>query len=229
MEYIKLIDFFLKKRDQFNGFESDFYFDFNELKISGIENLEKLNEMLENFKTDKVLVDYNREKVIDDYVIDNNKVTIIGSSKDKFRTYQEKIGNNKINLNSRHLSPLHIPPGTKWENITIKFLNGHDVMIMVSSGDSDQITIRSNYASLGFQNLKNNRPNVQWILLKHLADDNGTFSWDNPTANVKIKKTKQNLSKQLKLAFRLTDDPFFVYRETKSYQIKINLIREGGQ
>lgn len=148
---------------------------------------------------------------------------------------------------------IQIPPNTKWEDIKIKFLNGHDVKIEVNGNKFD-----SDFKQMGFEDKKSRRPNKQWELLHQLLQKEGAISWqDAPEGkNTKskgieqafgfeqeedneeqenrgfsygrsadsVKKTKQLLSATLKAFFQIKDDPFFPYHKEKAYKIKIHLI-----
>jgi hypothetical protein len=151
------------------------------------------------------------------------------------------------------INPTNIPPNTKWEDITIKFMNGNDVKIEAKSSKFD-----SDFKQMGFEDKKAHRPNKQWGLLKKLAEKGGTISWqsypegknikaseieqnfgfeqsgDNDEAENKgfsyvknpdsVKKTKEMLTKGLKAFFQIQDDPFYPYHKEKAYKIKIHLL-----
>lgn len=224
-EYIYLIDFFIKKRKGTNAFRSDFSFTAEDALAECNISKEKILEMLSDFKRDKVPIENGRETVIDSYSEENNTITVCGSEIEKFEQYKIKIMTNGVDLESRHITPLILPPDTKWENITIKFNDGHAVDIIVNKEEQSK-TISSNYASLGFEDSRAKKPNKQWDLLRLLSENHGEISWDIPEAIDKIKKKKQLLSKGLKFIFRISDDPFWPYKKTKSYQVKFTLISE---
>lgn len=114
------------------------------------------------------------------------------------------------------------PPDTKWENITIRFLNGQEVIIKVKD-----LTFQNTYEGLGFQDEKRKLPNKQWEFLKGLSETNGEISWGDSRATLKGKKQKQLLAEALKAYFRIDEDPFYPYsRQEKLYKIRINLIPE---
>ena len=147
---------------------------------------------------------------------------------------------------------LSLPPDVKWQDIAIRFVDGHNVDIKYK----DKI-IRSDYKTMGFEDFKSRRPNKQWQLLERLAENNGEISWERSAAKssdisktsqdfgyefdeeksirqnkgysiIKIpdkrKKTKQLLSQALKAYFRIDEDPFYPYDQVKAYKIKIKLI-----
>jgi hypothetical protein len=148
---------------------------------------------------------------------------------------------------------LNLPSDTKWEDITIKFVDGHNINIKCK----DKIS-HSDYKEMGFEDSKSRRPNKQWALLQQLAENHGEISWErsatgkNPSINKttqyfgyefddesnapqnkgfliikapdKLKKTKQLLAQALKAYFKIDEDPFFPYDKVKAYKIKIRLI-----
>lgn len=122
---------------------------------------------------------------------------------------------------TKSVTPLHLPPDTKWQDITLEFLDGHNVSIRIG-----KYNIKSDYKGMGFEDERRFEPNTQWNFLKILADYNGEISWEHQHANTKIKKTKQLLADALKAYFKITEDPFYPYRKEKSYRIKMKLIPE---
>lgn len=107
----------------------------------------------------------------------------------------------------------------KWQSITIKFIDG--INVLISSGD---LKYKANYKDMGFEDSRKLKPNTQWEFLKILARNNGSISWDNKEANPIIKKHKQLLSKKLQIFFQINEPPFYPYQKEKAYRIKINLI-----
>lgn len=156
--------------------------------------------------------------------------------------------------NNKKITPIELPSGTKWEDITIKFMGDQKVQIKFKGR-----TISSDYIKIGFEDTRGRRPNKQWELLQLLALRNGELAWeDSPkskSANIKkteqdfgyeidedtpaaaqnkgfsiikapdkTKKTKQLLSQALKAVFPIDGDPFYPYEEVKAYKIRIKLI-----
>ncbi len=149
---------------------------------------------------------------------------------------------------------INIPPDTKWEDITIKFVDGHNVNIQYKD-----TLFRSDYKEMGFEDKKdrNRKPNQQWQFLIELSENNGEKSWDAPNekntnfkkakqsfgdnpykdhtknpnrgfsiikAPDKYKKKKQQLAQTLKAFFKINEAPFWPYRQVKAYKIKLKLI-----
>jgi hypothetical protein len=64
-------------------------------------------------------------------------------------------------------------PDAKWEDLTIKFINGHDVSIEYNG----RTVKRSDYKEMGFEDSKTHRPNKQWEFLRLLSKTKGTITW----------------------------------------------------
>ena len=127
------------------------------------------------------------------------------------------------------------PDGTKWQDITIRFIdNGDNVEISIKK-DSRM----ANFQEMGFEDTRKRRPNAQWQFLRLLADlkFQGVLSWDklnakgitSPKEQVSFKKKKQLLAQTLKDYFQIREDPFYSYKKEKAYRIKINLISSPDQ
>ena len=121
------------------------------------------------------------------------------------------------------------PANTKWNDITVQFLNDHEAIIKAQN-----LTYQTNYEEMGFQDEKKKLPNKQWQFLKLLAFKNGEISWENnrdlslQQIN-SIKKQKQLLTEALKAYFQIyEDEPFYDYKKEKSYKIKLNLTPENN-
>ena len=128
---------------------------------------------------------------------------------------------------TKEVYPVRVPPGTTWEDITIKFSDEHNVKIAVRG----QVH-HFDYKQMGFEDLRRHLPNKQWDLLKLLALRKGELVWGDPASHVSVKKKKERLSKALKAFFQVAEDPFHPYSHPdpsmphiykKSYQIRITL------
>lgn len=151
---------------------------------------------------------------------DSMKINII---KPLLRRVRDKIiGENKENIvqtqERGHVQGLTLPSSTRWEEVTLKFLNGHDVIISCRNFECD-----SDYKQMGLEDKRKRIPNEQWKFLEALASLHGELAWGDQLANSVLKKRKQLLSKALKKYFQINEDPFFPYRKFKLYKIKMNL------
>jgi hypothetical protein len=124
--------------------------------------------------------------------------------------------------NTKTVQPIALPPDTKWEDITIRFLTGHDVRIEVAG----RVIAETDYKRMGFENRHSRMhvPNVQWELLQTLAQNNRQIAPGDMADDPRVKKRKQLLAKGLKEYFPIDGDPFYPYRKVGAYKIRINLI-----
>ncbi len=120
----------------------------------------------------------------------------------------------------KEIHPIKLPPNTRWEDITIQFIDGYVVKITAPNFH----TIRVDYKDMGFENERKHLPNKQWELLRALADNRGELAWDHIRADRKAKKRKQLLSKSLKGYFQIEEDPFLPYKQAKAYKTRFELI-----
>jgi len=124
---------------------------------------------------------------------------------------------------NKNIQPIFLPLGTKWEDVSIEFLDGHNVQIKAKN-----LNCKVNYKDMGFQDNRELAPNIQWELLQDLAEDGGIKKWGRG-ADLKLRKRKQLLSEALKYCFQMKDDPFYNYKQEKMYRIKINLVSERSR
>jgi len=130
----------------------------------------------------------------------------------------------------KNFTPLKLPSGTRWEHITIQFLDYDKVKILAPS-HFKKIT---DFRKMGFENLKNGKPNTQWKLLYDLSRYRGDLSWtiatyrrrvdSHPLSTPKIRKQIQILSQGLKQYFDIDDQPFYDYIKYKAYKTKFFLL-----
>lgn len=176
-------------------------------------------------------------------------IEILGTYEEWFAEYTDSLTDSPKPTATKKLV-LRVPADAKWEDISIKFVDGHNVDIKYKGKN-----YRSDFKEMGFEDLKSRRPNKQWELLQKLAENNGEIAWDSLPAGKnsdiskteqdfgyefdeddtqnkgfsiikapdKLKKTKQLLAQTLKRFFKLDTDPFFPYEEVKAYKIRLKL------
>jgi hypothetical protein len=110
------------------------------------------------------------------------------------------------------------PPGCAWSAIKVRFLDMETVSISAAG-----IVGRYHYSEMGFANLNNKRPSVQWELLRAFARGYGTLTWDSPGANRKNQKRRERLSAVLNDFFGLPDDPIHWMADQCGWQTKFVL------
>ncbi len=95
------------------------------------------------------------------------------------------------------------PPGATWEQVSIRFRDGHTVSI-AAMGQSGVC----GYADLGMSSGKNSTPTKQWDLLRIFAQEGGVLTWGSRKASPKHRKQKQILAASLQQFFGIAGDPF---------------------
>lgn len=152
---------------------------------------------------------------------------IVGIPQIDIKGFEEKVVLQKPK--NKRIALKRFPPDTKWQDITIRFLNEHEVIVEVKNE-----THQTNYEVMGFGDAKTKLPNKQWGFLRLLSFKGGELSWENnkdlPVKQINsIKKQKQLLAEELKAYFQIDEDPFYSYKQEGAYRIKMTLIPEAGQ
>ncbi len=213
-------------------------------------NEEYGEDILNYLEDERVILFYEKESYKDYPEALIIKLDINGFG--RFKSEIERIYNNKFGKKMQKEQKFLIPAGTKWQDITIKFNDGHNVNIQFK-----EKVFRSDYKEMGFEDKRTRNPDKQWELLIKLSESNSIIDWQSQPqskcfnkrlteqefgfdededkenqnrgfsykkAPDSTKKTKQLLAKKLKAFFGVKEDPFFSYRKEGSYKIKIALI-----
>lgn len=162
-------------------------------------------------------------------LIINSKMNKINSKTD----FTESRNTSKTNTNN--IIPIKLPPNTKWEQITIQFIDNENIKITAPY----YFKYISDYTQMGFKDKKKLCPNAQWRFLQLLSLRKGHLSWKDLTEKPEAikqedieklinqaKKRKQFLSKKLKEYFQINEDPFYDYRKKDAYEVKFNLLHQ---
>lgn len=125
---------------------------------------------------------------------------------------------------NRKSVPLRIPPDTNWADVSIRFLS--DIRIQISVLDRPFEPL--NYAEAGFEDSRNEVPNVAWRTLCKLAVNSGELQRSRePGAGrkqvVRLEKSVEAIRKGMKQLFGIEEDPFFPYREMGRYRSKFKI------
>lgn len=97
------------------------------------------------------------------------------------------------------------PAGARWEDVSIRFMDGDRHAVFVSVGDASGVF---HYAQMGMANRKNAKPTVQWLLLEAFAEGHGVLDWSSRKADRRNQKRRENLAGNLCRFFRVDGDPF---------------------
>jgi len=107
------------------------------------------------------------------------------------------------------------PPDAIWENVSIRFKDGHTVSIKVKS-----VGGVFNYTQMGMANKKNGDPTLQWKLLETFAEERGTLDWSSDKADRKNQKRRELLAANLREFFRIEGDAFKMTKDGKGWQAR---------
>ena len=110
------------------------------------------------------------------------------------------------------------PPNTTWEDVSIRFIDGHTVSIRAKSEHKV-----CHYTQIGMVNRKNGSPTVQWELLRVFAEERGVLDWTSRQAHRRNQKRRENLAKNLQTFFRIEGDPFRVTEDGNGWQARFHL------
>jgi len=150
------------------------------------------------------------------------------------RKHQEKTMKIEISkipeLNIKNVDDTNIIKGKKkialpkfspadWSKVQIRFIDENNVYIT-----ADKKTATADYEGLGFRNDKNEKPNTAWRFLFELAKRGGETSEIESPVPDNVKQQKRALSDRLKTIFKNDTDPFYDFKQSKTYKIKISLL-----
>lgn len=130
-----------------------------------------------------------------------------------------------ITSRNREGSGLRFPEGATWQEITIQFLNPHEVSIIYKATRQP-----ANFETMGFLNEKTKLPNYEWKLLLQLATHKGEIDLKelrlSPKKRGNLRQHKKLLSDALRKAFdiRVDSDPFYDVKVENLYKIKLTLV-----
>lgn len=116
------------------------------------------------------------------------------------------------------LSVLHVPSGTSWKDVSIRFTDGHTVEITVAGTKE-----RMNFAELGMKDRRSGNPDDQWELLRGLSNQDGELTWASPVAHLDQKKQCQRQRAALRRRFGIQEDPIPYNRRTRGWRVQFHL------
>ena len=211
-----------------------------------VETANPRGKIIAKFQEDIDSLEDNYATWVNDSRIRAFLVKIINPAFDKiYEKQRKKIRIYKMTLNQPEVSnnkPLFdVPPGTKWEAITIKFKDGENVEILLNSKHLA-------FASHKEMRFGKNRPDKRWKFLHLLTsvyaankqrkgekdmpatvDDiaQSLVGSINQSARLNVHAIKKSLSFQLQQDFGLYDDgPFGDYNQWGYYKANFDLIPE---
>lgn len=119
------------------------------------------------------------------------------------------------NKYSTQFDPFPIPPDTNWEDVIIRFRDGHTVSIKVKSE-----TRVANFTQMGMVNRRNGNPTVQWKLFNVFAKNLGVLNWSSKEADLKNQKRCEKLTHNLQTYFGIREKPFRLTDNKKGWKAR---------
>ncbi|MGI9071022.1 MAG: hypothetical protein ACR2JB_06785 [Bryobacteraceae bacterium] len=108
-----------------------------------------------------------------------------------------------------------------WENVEIRFLSDHKVQVTI-----EDRTYPQNYAEMGFEDRRSKTPRQAWLLLRGLAETNGTIqAAANGRDWAKVEKRIQELRKIFRGHFSIKDDPLPFVQGGVGYRARFKISR----
>lgn len=211
---------------RFNKMKNKLSNELDKIEKEIIKNKQFISDTLDFFKKECLNVDYLLKQKYYPFV-DN-----LIKSLEKGESFEICIPflNQLPASSQKRITPLKLPPDTKWEHITIQFLDYDKVKIQAPNKFNKVV----NFRKMGFENQKNGKPNKQWELFYNLSRYRGDLSWtittyrkkvdSHPLSTPKIRKQIQRLSNTLKEYFNINDAPFYDYIKIGAYKTKFSLL-----
>lgn len=236
---VNLLNALIGIRIRTTGFDNDLGFDISEIVPRVIATSGKLEELLHHLKSSDIS-DTIEKRVIVDFNIEDDLVTIKGTSRYKLQTFLDRVKNKKSSQNSTSPSKRRVelldglPNGLSWESVEIRFSNDSWLDVKIFINDR-QLTV-VDFERLGFSDKRKKsspNPNNAWLILKKLALIHGYGTrfgrlLTEPTyeeiarslqiSNDSCMHSKSELAANLKDAFGMIDDPFADYKVIGQYK-----------
>jgi hypothetical protein len=115
------------------------------------------------------------------------------------------------------------PPGTRWQDVTIRFITQHQVHVQVGN-----VSDVFEFEQMGMQDRRKKpaQPDRQWALLVDFAKGRGVAGWSSTSENRKRQKHKEGLSKVLQGFFGLSHDPFEPLGDRRGWRARFRVLPE---
>jgi hypothetical protein len=127
---------------------------------------------------------------------------LLRSAEDLLRDFRcDVVGDVRFGM-PQHRFPT--PPGSSWSDVTIRFINGHEVEPRVRGQGGGVF----GYAHMGMAKTNKDEPTVQWDLLRSLAEGRGELFWPRTIGRKTVQKQRERLANHLRDFFGIDGDPF---------------------
>ncbi len=146
-------------------------------------------------------------------VINDHEPVLTEAGRVRWQKTKESIGGSRV---VEAVFPT--PPGAMWQDLSLVFRDGHTLTASIGS-------TRATYTfqSMGMVNRKKMTPDEQWLLLRHFAEEMGTFTWQSKYADPRNKKRKSRLSSGLRAVFGIPGSPFVYRKECRGWECVFNI------
>src|SRR5262249_16095907 len=111
------------------------------------------------------------------------------------------------------------PPDATWDDVTIRFIDGHNVFVQVmkTTGTFDN-------THMGMADGRNSKATEEWKLLEVFAEYEGFRTWKSSKADRRNQKRREDLAKNLRAFFRIEGDPFRLTEDRKGWRARFRII-----
>jgi hypothetical protein len=115
------------------------------------------------------------------------------------------------------------PPGTRWQDVAIRFLTQHQVHVQVG-GTSDVF----HFTQMGMADGRTNPvvPDSRWALLVAFAKGRGVVQWRTTSENRRRQKQKDGLGKVLRTFFGISENPFEPLEDRGGWRARFRVVPE---
>jgi hypothetical protein len=116
------------------------------------------------------------------------------------------------------------PPGTRWQDVTIRFITQDQVHVQVGN-----VSDVFDFVQMGMQDRRKNpaQPDGRWALLVDFARGRGVARWSATSENRKRQKQKEGLRKVLRTFFGISDDPFEPLDDHRGWRARFRVVPEA--
>jgi len=135
------------------------------------------------------------------------------NAKDETKPSSGKKTDETPPAESKSNTNLSFPESAKWSELSIRFLDAHNVQ--VTFRDQSQ---RFHFTQMNMADGRSNtKPAKQWFLLELFAKERGTITWNSKGSSDKWKKHKQKLCQTLRNLFEIIGDPIVYSNDDKGW------------
>lgn len=211
---------------RFNKMKNELNNELDKIEKEIINNKQFMSDTLDFIKKECLNVDYLLKQKYHPFIDNLIKSLETGESFEICIPFLNKLPTPS----QKRITPLKLPSDTRWEHVTIQFLDYDKIKIQTPNKFNKVV----NFRKMGFENQKNGKPNTQWELFYDLARYRGDLSWtittyrkkvdSHPLSTPKIRKQIQRLSNTLKEYFNINDAPFYDYTKIRAYKTKFSLL-----